>query len=193
MTTTDKKKSTDRDTAVKAAIEKIVVNAGIGRASQLAGFEDKALPQIKRDIALLAGQASQIRASKKSIAGFKMREGQTVGLRITLRQKRMVDFFERLVRIVLPRVHDFRGVALQSIDAGGALSIGFREQFVFPETNPEESPATFSLGITIVPRKKDRATAVAIYRELGVPLQAEAQSEERRAKSKRKKRTKKTK
>jgi large subunit ribosomal protein L5 len=85
----------------------------------------------------------------------------------------MVDFLERLIRIVLPRVHDFRGVDLGSVDAGGALNIGFREQFVFPEVNPEESPVTFSLGINLVPRRKNKAEAVKAYRALGLPLTEE--------------------
>ena len=157
----------------RVAIEKIVVNAGVGRASQQPGFEEKGLVQIIRDVELLAGQHPQVRRSKKSIAGFKMREGQIVGLRATLRHRKMVDFLQRLVRIVLPRVHDFRGVDLGSVDAGGTLNIGFREQFVFPEVNAEESPLTFSLGVNVVPRRKDREAAIAAYRALGVPLTVE--------------------
>lgn len=190
-----------RGAAIKAAIEKIVVNAGVGRASQAPNFsagggsapggQDKSvLGQIQRDLALLAGQKSQIRPARKSIAGFKIREGQVVGLKITLRGRKMVDFFERLIRIVLPRVHDFRGIHLDSLDAGGGLNIGFREQFVFPETNPEESPFTFPLGVTIVPKKKDRPAALAAYRALGVPLQKESEAQIAKRKS-RKRKTKK--
>ncbi len=152
------------------SLEKIVVNAGVGRASGQPGFEEKALPQIQRDLSLVAGQLPQVRKARKSIAGFKMRQGQVVGVRVTLRGKRMVDFFERLTRIVLPRVRDFSGINADSIDAGGALHIGFREQFVFPEINPEESPFSFSLGINIVPKKKRREAAIEIYRKFGVPL-----------------------
>jgi len=156
--------------AIRAAIEKIVVNAGIGRASGQPNFEKKVLPQILRDVAAICGQASQVRRSRKSIAGFKMREGQVVGLRATLRKAKMVDFFERLVKMVLPRVKDFQGIDLNAIDAKGSLNIGFKEQFVFPEINPEESLFTFSLGANIVPRVRQREKAVELYRALGVPL-----------------------
>ncbi len=176
---------------IRDVVEKIVVNAGVGRASQQPGFEEKALKEIRKDLAAISGQAAAVRPAKKSIAGFKIREGQTVGLRTTLRARKMVDFLERLITIVMPRVHDFRGINPNSIDAGGTLNIGFREQFVFPEISPEESPVSFSLGVNIVPRKKDRAGALAAYRRLGLPLQTEAQSAERRAESKSKKTRKK--
>lgn len=176
-------KQSEKDRGIEASktIEKIVVNAGVGRAGQQPGFEEKGLAQIMRDLELLAGQHPQIRRSKKSIAGFKMREGQIVGVRVTLRGAKMVDFFERLVRIVLPRVHDFRGVDLGSVDAGGTLNIGFREQFVFPEVNPEESPLIFSLGVNIVPRRKDKEAALMAYRAMGVPLTVEAKVAKKKA------------
>jgi large subunit ribosomal protein L5 len=151
-------------------LEKVVVNAGVGRASAQPNFEDKILPQIMRDLAVITGQQPQIRRSRQSIAGFKMREGQIVGLRVTLRRRKMVDFFERLIRIVLPRVRDFNGLDLGAIDAGGVLNVGFREQFVFPEIVAEESPFTFSLGISLVPRHKNRAAALEAYHSFGVPL-----------------------
>ena len=160
----------DREKTMKTYLEKIVVNAGIGRLSQQPSFEEKLLPQVIRDLELIAGQRPQVRRAKKSIAGFKMREGQIIGLRVTLRHRKMVDFFERLITIVLPRVHDFRGVSDDSIDAGGVLNIGFREQFVFPEVNPEESPLTFSLGVNLVPRKRSRIAALDVYRAAGFPF-----------------------
>src|SRR6185369_3607817 len=171
-----KQSETNRPAQVRKLLEKIVVNAGVGRAGQQAGFEEKGLVQIMRDIELLAGQHAQVRRSKKSIAGFKMREGQVVGVRVTLRDRKMVDFFERLVRIVLPRVHDFRGIDLGAVDEGGTLNIGFREQFVFPEVNPEESPLTFSLGVNLVLRRKGKEAGIEAYRMLGMPLTAEAKA-----------------
>ena len=159
----------DRD--VRAVFEKIVVNAGVGKAStQQPNFEEKALVQITKDIALMTGQRPQIRRSRQSIAGFKVRENQIVGLKVTLRRKKMFDFFNRLITMVLPRVRDFTGLDPKTIDLGGVLSIGFREQFVFPEINPEESPFAFSLEVSLVPRKKDRAEAVAAYHKLGLPI-----------------------
>lgn len=179
-----------RELAMRALLEKVVINAGVGRASQTPNFEEKALKEIHRDLALVTGQKAQVRPAKRSIAGFKVRENQIVGLRVTLRGRKMVDFFERLITIVLPRVHDFRGLSLSSIDQRGSLNIGFREQFVFPEINPEESPFTFSLGVNVVPRKKDRDAALAAYRELGVPLQTGVEPKAKRKKSRSKGRKK---
>ena len=102
-----------------------------------------------------------------------MREGQIVGLKITLRRGKMVDFWSRLVTLVLPRVKDFNGIDPQDVDHGGTLNIGFKEQFVFPEINPEESLHIFSLGINAVPRRKNRAAALERYRELGLPFKKE--------------------
>ncbi len=186
--TTEKQKSNTSTRArdIRDVVEKIVINAGVGRASQQPNFEEKALKDFRRDLALIAGEASQIRPAKKSIAGFKIREGQVVGLRTTLRDRKMVDFFERLITIVMPRVHDFRGIALSAIDHGGTLNIGFREQFVFPEINPEESPLSFSLGVNIVPQKKGRDAAIEAYRKLGVPLKKDGDVEEKKGRKKKK-------
>jgi large subunit ribosomal protein L5 len=172
---------------IRDVLEKIVINAGVGRASQMPNFEEKALKDIQRDLAAIGGVTSQIRPAKKSIAGFKIREGQVVGLRTTLRDRKMVDFFERLITIVMPRVHDFRGIALSALDKGGTLNIGFREQFVFPEINPEESPLSFPLGVNIVPRMKDRAKALEAYRRLGVPLKKEGDVDEKKTRTRKKK------
>lgn len=155
---------------IREFLEKIVVDAGIGRLSQTPSFEEKVSAQVSHDLALLTGQKPQPRRAKKSIAGFKLREGQVVGLRVTLRRNKMVDFFERLITIVLPRVRDFNGVDLANIDEGGVLNIGIREQFVFPEVVPEQSPVSFSLGISMVPRLKNRVRALEMFRKLGVPL-----------------------
>lgn len=151
-------------------LDRIVVNAGIGRLAQNPNFEEKALPQILRDIALLAGQKPQIRRAYKSIAGFKLRKGQIVGLRVTLRRGKMVDFFERLISIILPRVKDFNGINQKSIDQAGVLNIGFKDQFAFPEINLDDSPVTFSLGVNIVPKVRKRDEVIEMYRKLGVPL-----------------------
>ncbi|HVO28441.1 MAG TPA: 50S ribosomal protein L5 [Candidatus Paceibacterota bacterium] len=155
---------------VRTFLEKVVIDAGIGRLSQTPNFEDKALVQVKRDLAAMTGQAPQVRRARKSIAGFKIREGQIVGLRVTLRKEKMVDFFERLVTIVLPRVRDFSGLELSNVDHGGTLNLGIREHFVFPEISPETSPVTFSIGVSIVPKKKNHDAALAEFRKLGVPL-----------------------
>ena len=104
-----KKTHTDRK-AMRAFVEKVVIDAGVGRLGQQPNFEEKILPQVLRDIAAVTGQQPQLRKAKESIAGFKLREGQIVGLRVTLRREKAVDFFERLITIVLPRVRDFGGL-----------------------------------------------------------------------------------
>jgi len=155
---------------IKASLEKIVVNAGIGKRSAEASFKEKAFDQVNQDLASITGQKPQPRPARKSIAGFKSREGQTIGLKITLRGKKMVDFYERLVRIVLPRVRDFRGINRKSIDQNGTLNIGFKEQMVFPEINPETSTYIFSLGVNIVLKTKEREKAEAVFQKLGTPF-----------------------
>lgn len=160
----------DNRAEILAFLEKIVVDVGVGRLSAQPSFKEKILPQIMKDIASITGQKAQIRPAKKSIAGFKTREGQTVGLKITIRRKKMVDFFERLIRIVLPRVRDFGGISPGSIDEHGVLNIGIRDHAVFPEINPEQSPIIFSLGVAIVPRIRGRVAATEKFRNFGVPL-----------------------
>jgi len=161
---------TDHKREAAKFLEKIVINAGVGRLSSQPNFAEKNLVQLERDLALITGQRPEVRPVKKSIAGFKIREGQIVGLRVTLRRKRMVDFFERLIKMILPRVRDFSGLRLGSVDAGGVLNVGIKEQLVFPEVNPEQSPLAFSLGISIVPKTRNRAKAIEGFNALGVPL-----------------------
>ena len=170
-----KKQFHDR-AAIRALLEKAVVDAGVGRLGQQPNFEEKILPQVQRDIAAITGQRPQIRRAKESIAGFKIREGQIVGLRVTLRGSKMVDFFERLVTIVLPRVRDFNGLERSAVDQGGTLNVGVRDHLVFPEINPEDSPITFSLGASFVPKKKDHDAALETFLSLGVPLKKEGQA-----------------
>jgi large subunit ribosomal protein L5 len=118
----------------------------------------------------MTGQQPQIRRATKSIAGFKIREGQVVGVRVTLRREKMVDFFERLITIVLPRVRDFGGLNLSAVDHGGVLNVGIRDHVVFPEISPEQSPIVFALGVSVVPKVKNHDKAMAMYKKLGVPL-----------------------
>ncbi len=156
--------------SVRQQIEKIVVNAGIGRLSQQGQFEEKILPAVNKEFSVITGQKALTRPAKKSIAGFKIRTGQVIGLKTTLRQKRMEDFFARLVNLALPRVKDFRGLDLKNIDERGNLNIGFREQNVFPEIDMEKSKVNFGIQVTIVPRNKNREAAIDLYRRLGLPL-----------------------
>lgn len=179
-----KQQENSRRKEIRSFLEKIVIDAGIGRMSQLPNFEEKALVQVMRDLSAMTGQKPQIRRAKKSIAGFKIRENQIVGLRVTLRREKMVDFFERLVTIVLPRVRDFRGINRTAIDSHGVLTIGVRDQFVFPEIEQEQSPVAFSFGASIVPKKKDMKLSWDEFMKLGVPMKKE---EEKKAKGRNKK------
>lgn len=151
-------------------LKKIVINVSAGRLSQQASFEDKILPEIIKNLVIIFGQKPITTVAKKSIAGFKTREGQIVGLKITLRRRRMYDFLERLVRIVLPRVKDFKGIELKNIDQSGNLNIGIREQAVFPEIISEMLKVDFGLEISIVNNAKSRDEAIELYRQLGLPL-----------------------
>lgn len=190
MADTTKKNYHDR-AAVRALLEKAVVDVGVGRLSQQPSFEEKVLPQVMRDVAAITGQQPQIRRAKESIAGFKIREGQIVGLRVTLRGAKMVDFFERLVTIVLPRVRDFTGLERSVVDQGGTLNVGVRDHSVFPEIDPEASPISFSLGASMVPKKKDHDASLEAFLALGVPLKKESNApvqKKRRTRIKRKKR-----
>lgn len=156
--------------AVRAFVEKVVIDAGVGRLAQQPSFEEKILPQVMRDIAAITGQQPQVRKAKESIAGFKVREGTIVGLRVTLRREKAVDFFERLITIVLPRVRDFVGLEHSAIDQGGTLNVGIRDHYVFPEISPEKSPVSFALGVSVVPKTRNHARSAAKFAEFGVPM-----------------------
>src|SRR3989344_2083704 len=152
-------------------IEKVVVNVGVGRMNQQAGFADKVLPEVMKELAMITGQKPETRPARRSIAGFKSREGQVIGLRITLHGRRAHDFIRRIINIVLPRVKDFRGLELSNVDDGGNLNFGIREHLVFPEISPEHSKVSFGLQVTLVSKNvKDWDQAIDLYRKLGVPL-----------------------
>ena len=151
-------------------IIKIVINTGVGRMSQQPNFQDKILPELIKELSLITGQKPKSTAAKKSIAGFKIRQGQIVGLAAVLRRGRMYDFLDRMIKIVLPRLKDFRGIDLKNIDKKGNLSIGLREHLVFPEINQETSKFYFGLEITIVSNAKKRDEAIELYRLMGIPL-----------------------
>ncbi len=151
-------------------IEKIVVNVGIGRLSSQPSFEDKILPELIKELSFITGQKPLSTKAKKSIAGFKIRAGQVIGLKVSLRRKRKDDFLKKLVNVVFPRVRDFRGIDINSVDGTGNLNIGLRDHLVFPEVNAEESKIDFGLEISIVSTAKNRDEAIELYRLLGVPF-----------------------
>lgn len=146
-------------------IKKIVVSTGIGSQK-----DKKKIELIADRIAKITGQKAATRASKQSIASFKVRQGDIVGYQVTLRGKRMNDFLDRLLNIALPRTRDFRGISADGIDAMGNYSLGIKEHSIFPETSDEELKDIFGLGITIVTTSKNKAETKAFLTHLGFPF-----------------------
>jgi large subunit ribosomal protein L5 len=155
-------------------VDKVVVNCGIGRlTASNPQNKDKILADTEKILALITGQKPAPRPAKKSIAAFKVRQGETVGYAVTLRGKRMFDFISRMVNLALPRVRDFRGIPLSNVDKHGNLSIGFSEHIVFPEVAGEDVRQLYGLQVTLVPSLGKREKAIELYRAIGIPLQRE--------------------
>ena len=147
-------------------LEKIVVNMGVGEASQ----NSRALDGAMEDLARITGQKAQLRRARKSIAGFKIREGMSVGARVTLRGERMWEFLDRLVSVALPRVRDFRGVSPNSFDGHGNYALGLREQLIFPEISYDAIDATRGLDVAVVTTTESDEEAREFLRLLGMPF-----------------------
>ena len=147
-------------------IEKITLNMGVGEAKNDAKQLDSAI----EELTIIAGQRAQMRRARKSIAGFKIREGMPVGARVTLRGDRMWEFLDRLVSIALPRIRDFRGLSPRSFDGRGNYSIGVREQLIFPEINYDDIAAIRGLDIAITTTADNDEHALALLRALGMPF-----------------------
>lgn len=150
-------------------ITKVVVAAGTGKHRTDAKYVEDA----ERGLVLLTGQKPAPRSARKSFASFKVRQGQVVGLLVTLRGARMEDFLTRLIRVALPRVRDFRGIPLSAVDGRGNLSIGIREAQAFPEADPSVVATPFGLQVTLVTSARTRDEAITLYRALGMPLAVE--------------------
>lgn len=148
-------------------IKKVVINVGTGKLAK----EAKTLEHIKNDIAKLTGQVPAERKARKSIAGFKLREGSPVGYVATLRGGRMYDFIDRLISIALPRSRDFRGLSETAVDTQGNLNIGIPEHNIFPEITYETLKDIFGLQVTVDTTAKTREEGEALLRGLGFPLQ----------------------
>lgn len=147
-------------------VTRVVVSSGVGRKRQ----DPKAVELIEDRLAKITGQKPAQRAARMSIASFKLREGDTVGLQVTLRGARMYDFLDKLIHIALPRTRDFRGLSARAIDDMGNMTIGIREHTIFPETGDEMLKDVFGLAVTIVTTAKTKEEAEAFLRELGLPL-----------------------
>ncbi len=148
-------------------IEKIVVNVGTGSRQKKDRFANDFIAE---QLAKITGQMPTAKIAKSSIAGFKIREGDKIGQAITLRGEQMRSFFDKLVNIALPRTKDFRGIDTKSIDEMGNLTIGIKEHTIFPETGDEELHKIFGLSVTVVTTAKDKKSAEAYLRFLGVPF-----------------------
>jgi large subunit ribosomal protein L5 len=147
-------------------LEKIVVNMGVGEAAQ----NSRALDGAMENLARITGQKAQLRRARKSIAGFKIREGMPVGARVTLRGDRMWEFLDRLVSVALPRVRDFRGVSPNSFDGHGNYALGLREQLIFPEISYDAIDATRGLDVAVVTTTERDEEARELLRLLGMPF-----------------------
>ncbi len=146
-------------------VMKVIVSSGVGKKR-----DKKQIELIEDRLAKITGQKSAQRAAKISIASFKVREGDTVGLQVTLRGARMYDFLDKLIHIALPRTRDFRGLSVKAIDDMGNITIGIKEHTIFPETSDEDLKDVFGFAITIVTSASSKAEAEAFFRHLGLPL-----------------------
>jgi large subunit ribosomal protein L5 len=147
-------------------LEKIVINVGVGEAIQNAKLLDAA----KAELTQIAGQAPVVSRAKKSISSFKLRKGVPIACFVTLRQRRMYEFLDRLVNVVLPRVRDFRGVSPKAFDGRGNYTLGLRDQLVFPEIDYTKVDKTRGMNITIVTTARTNAEAFALLKKLGMPF-----------------------
>lgn len=155
-----------RNTMQVPRLEKIVINMGVGEATQ----DTKKVQGAVEDLAAIAGQKPVVTRAKKAIAAFKLRQGMPIGCKVTLRSERMYEFLDRLVHIALPRVRDFRGLSGRSFDGRGNYSLGLKEQFVFPEINYDKVEAPRGMDITIVTTAGSDAEAKALLKAFDMPF-----------------------
>ncbi len=151
-------------------LEKIVINMGLGEATQ----NSKMLDPLANDLAQIAGQKPVTTRAKKSIAAFKLREGMPIGAMVTLRGDTMYEFLDRLISIALPRVRDFKGVSTKSFDGRGNYTIGIRDQLIFPEIDYSKVDKLKGMNITIVTTALDDNSARALLRQFGIPFRTAA-------------------
>ena len=150
-------------------LQKIVVSMGLGSGTR----DNKLIDQAAEALSVMTGQKAQRTRARKSVAAFRLREGMEVGVRVTLRGRRMYEFLDRLISLALPRVRDFRGLNPHGFDGRGNYSFGLTEQYVFPEVNPDKIPQVQGMNITFVTNAETNDEGKALMRELGLPLQKE--------------------
>ena len=147
-------------------LEKIVVNVGVGEAIQ----NMKLLDAISADLAAITGQRPVVRRAKRAISNFKLRAGMPIGCAVTLRQRRMYEFFDRLVNIAIPRIRDFRGTSPNSFDGRGNYNLGITEQRIFPEIDYDKVEKIMGMNVTIVTTAKTDEEGFELLKNLGVPF-----------------------
>jgi large subunit ribosomal protein L5 len=150
-------------------LEKIVINMGVGEATQNA----KALDPAVNELGQITGQKPVVTRAKKSIASFKVREGQPIGAMVTLRGERMYEFLDRLVNVALPRVRDFRGVSTHSFDGRGNYTLGLKEQLMFPEIDYAKVDKSRGMNVTIVTTARNDNEARALLKHMGMPFRTQ--------------------
>jgi len=147
-------------------VAKVVLNIGLGEATQNA----KLLERAAEELASIAGQKALIRKARKSVANFKLRQGQAIGCMVTLRGDRMWEFLDRLTNVALPRVRDFKGVSPKAFDGRGNYTLGIREQIIFPEVDYDKVEKITGMNVTVCTTAKTDAEAKALLAHLGVPF-----------------------
>lgn len=148
------------------AIQKIVLNMGVGESIK----DSKIIANAVNDMKMISGQKPSITKAKKSIATFKLREGMSIGCKVTLRNSRMYDFLERLVWVALPRVKEFRGFSDKSFDKSGNFSFGLKEQIIFPEINYDKTDAVRGMDVTIVTSATTKSESKALLESFSIPF-----------------------
>jgi len=150
-------------------LSKIVLNMGVGKALQ----DKERMKQSAEHLGLIAGQRAQITKARVAVSGFRLREGNEIGCRVTLRGRRMYEFLDRLVNVALPRIRDFRGTNPKSFDGNGNYTMGLTEQLVFPEIDPDKVSFTQGMDITFVTTTKNDDEARELLRLFGMPFREE--------------------
>lgn len=163
-------------------LQKIVISMGVGKAVQ----DRKVLEEVVQHLAMIAGQKPEVTRAKKSVAGFKLREGMEIGARVTLRRTKMYEFLDRLISIVLPRVRDFRGLNPGGFDGRGNYNFGLTEQVVFPEVDPDSVKTFHGMNITMCFSTEENSDSKLLLEKFGFPFKKEANPKKKKSSTRRK-------
>ena len=161
-------------------LTKVVINSGVGRNAKDKAFIDSVVSSLER----ISGQKPVLTKAKQSISAFKTRKGMVIGVAVTLRNKRMFDFVEKLVNITFPRIRDFRGISAKQVDGHGNLSVGFKEHIAFPEIKADEAQNIHGLGVCLSTTAKNYEEGLELFRLLGFPFKADDSEDKKTKKTK---------